>query len=327
MAKLFISHSSKDKVFARQLANDLKEFGHSVWLDEWEIRVGDCIVAKVEQGLGASDYVVLVLSANAVASGWVEKEWRTKYWEEISNRRAIVLPVLVEDCDIPLLLKTKKYADFRTNARAGLAQLVLAIEPVTMSNDSAITISPVIPKTDDIEDITRLLEKLHSGSIPLSAALAEALTLARRRSHAELASFCQSELIGYEGRPNPEPSWRLAQAYVSPTAQLNPQYIGFSGNAAAAFSAMEKDREHFAPKRIALLMGVPEIEGRPTVDPTKSLLSLTMAVSDFMEGSSVPDAPVFVYVRGDTFSSILTSIRIELTRRLLKLLPEPKETK
>jgi hypothetical protein len=38
MAKIFISHSSKDKEFVRQLKKDLEEFGHEIWLDEREIK-------------------------------------------------------------------------------------------------------------------------------------------------------------------------------------------------------------------------------------------------------------------------------------------------
>ena len=38
--------------------DDLRELGHEPWLDEWEIKVGDCIVTKIEEGMSNSDYVV-----------------------------------------------------------------------------------------------------------------------------------------------------------------------------------------------------------------------------------------------------------------------------
>lgn len=129
-AKIFISHSSKDKEFVRNLAEDLNALGHTPWLDEHSIRVGDCIVSKVEEGVTAADYVVVALSPNSVNSGWVEREWKTKYWDEVSARRTYVLPVLLADCEIPIFLKTKKYADFRKNYAVGLAQLSTAIDPL-----------------------------------------------------------------------------------------------------------------------------------------------------------------------------------------------------
>lgn len=41
--RIFISHSSADKTFAKLLATDLAEAGHKPWLDEWEIKVGSSI--------------------------------------------------------------------------------------------------------------------------------------------------------------------------------------------------------------------------------------------------------------------------------------------
>jgi len=129
MARIFISHTSADKDFVRQLAEDLKLLGHQPWLDEWEIRVGECIVSRIQQGLEDCDYTVIVLSPNAIQSGWVEKEWKASYWNEIQERRVVILPVMLKDCDVPALLKTKKYADFRTRYPLGLAQLTQAIPP------------------------------------------------------------------------------------------------------------------------------------------------------------------------------------------------------
>lgn len=82
MASIFLSHSSKDADVARQLANDLKQQGHKVWLDEWEIHVGECIPTKIEQGIGAAGFLIVLLSRHAVESAWVEREWKAAYWDE-----------------------------------------------------------------------------------------------------------------------------------------------------------------------------------------------------------------------------------------------------
>ena len=87
MAKIFLSHSSKDKQFVFQLGEDLKALGHEPWLDEWEIKVGECIPSKIDHAIGEADYVIIVLSPDAVKSGWVEREWQSKYWDEIEQNR------------------------------------------------------------------------------------------------------------------------------------------------------------------------------------------------------------------------------------------------
>lgn len=57
MAKIFLSHSSSDKPFVHKLAEDLRARDHAIWLDEWEIRVGECIPTRIEEGLQESKFV------------------------------------------------------------------------------------------------------------------------------------------------------------------------------------------------------------------------------------------------------------------------------
>lgn len=125
--KIFISHSSADKSFVRRLAIDLRESGFDPWFDEWEIRVGDPITQKIESGLVEADYLVLILSKKSVDSEWVQREWRGKFWDEVKERRTLVLPVLIDDCLLPALLRDKKYADFRTEYKTGLTDLLKAM--------------------------------------------------------------------------------------------------------------------------------------------------------------------------------------------------------
>ncbi|AKV04335.1 hypothetical protein AKJ09_10998 [Labilithrix luteola] len=60
-------------------------------------------------------------------SQWVEREWHDNYWDEMSTGKINVLPLLLEDCEIPRLLRTKKYADFRADYSHGLDQLLRAL--------------------------------------------------------------------------------------------------------------------------------------------------------------------------------------------------------
>lgn len=127
MPTVFLSHSSKDKKTARRLATDIKMSNITVWFDEWEIHVGHSITQKISRGLDDIDFVVVLLSKNSVESGWVQKEWAAKIGEEATSQSVVVLPVLLEECNIPSLLRDKKYADLRDNYEEGIRDLLDAI--------------------------------------------------------------------------------------------------------------------------------------------------------------------------------------------------------
>lgn len=104
----FISHSSKDKDFVRQLAADLVASGVQVWVDEQRIRVGDSIPERVAQGVAESDFFLIVVSDASVASPWVQKELSQALIHEIEKRRVRIMPVLLDKVDLPETIREKK---------------------------------------------------------------------------------------------------------------------------------------------------------------------------------------------------------------------------
>jgi tetratricopeptide (TPR) repeat protein len=119
MVGVFLSHSSKDKPFVRDLADALEVGGEiKVWLDEREIEYGQNIVLKIADGLDA-DFVLLILSPDSVDSKWVKEEWTDAYWDQVENQHVKVAGVLYRDCRIPRLLRNKKYFDLMTNQPEG----------------------------------------------------------------------------------------------------------------------------------------------------------------------------------------------------------------
>lgn len=115
MSSIFLSHNSKDKPFVRKLADDLRKKGHYVWVDEAEIKVGDSLIGKIEEGIENTEYLGVVISNNSNKSEWVNREVRTALNQEIHNKKVKVLPILIEDAEIPLFLIDKKYADFTSD--------------------------------------------------------------------------------------------------------------------------------------------------------------------------------------------------------------------
>lgn len=131
---IFISYSHKDKEFASKLAAHLARNNAHVWLDTWELNVGDSIVSKVQEAIQEASALLIVLSKSSVISEWCKKELNAGLMRELEEKRVVVLPILLEDCTIPTFLKEKMYADFRTNFDKGLQDVLDAISKVTNCN-------------------------------------------------------------------------------------------------------------------------------------------------------------------------------------------------
>ena len=107
MQKIFVSYSRKDIDFARKLAGDLEKAGYDVWWDISDLRGGDDWVRTIPTAIETSQFVLVVLSPNSVASEWVEKE----YTQALGLRKKII-PVMFESCNVPFALNTINYANF-----------------------------------------------------------------------------------------------------------------------------------------------------------------------------------------------------------------------
>ncbi|MDS4019359.1 MAG: toll/interleukin-1 receptor domain-containing protein [Candidatus Competibacter sp.] len=130
--RVFISHSHHDKPFVRKLVEDLRGANLHVWLDEQDLAVGDSIIARVSDGLKDSDYLVAVLSRSSMQSKWVQAELNAALSGQLSGKGTAVLPVLIEDVDLPPLLADRLYADFRVNYKHGLDALITAFRQEDM---------------------------------------------------------------------------------------------------------------------------------------------------------------------------------------------------
>jgi hypothetical protein len=117
LSNVFLSHSHADKPFARRLANELKAAGHGVWIDEAEIDIGDSLIEKIRDGIDQVDYVAAILSRASIDSAWVTRELDIASNREIEEKRVVVLPLLVEDVELPGFLKGKFYGDFTDEAQ------------------------------------------------------------------------------------------------------------------------------------------------------------------------------------------------------------------
>ena len=127
MANVFISHRKVDDEPAIKLSEKIRAAGHQVWLDEWEINLGDSIVEQVNVGLEGASYVVLCFSAEGM-SAWVNREWMSSLARQLSGHNIKVLPVLLTGGQLPAILADIKHADLVKDWSKGASELLRAIK-------------------------------------------------------------------------------------------------------------------------------------------------------------------------------------------------------
>jgi hypothetical protein len=110
----FLSHSSADKAFARQLHASLSAVRISCFLDEIDIKVGDSIPARVFDSIATTTHFLFVISASSIASQWAMEELAAAQMRQLDHPESVVLPVLLEGIEVPAQLRHLRYADFQS---------------------------------------------------------------------------------------------------------------------------------------------------------------------------------------------------------------------
>ncbi len=115
----FISYSREDSEFALRLAQDLKAAGAHVWLDQMDISPGVPWDNAIEDALNAAPQMLLVLSPSSSRSNNVRNE--ISFALEAGK---VIIPVLYQDCIVPLRLQRNQRIDFRADYARGLTLLL-----------------------------------------------------------------------------------------------------------------------------------------------------------------------------------------------------------
>jgi WD40 repeat protein len=133
---VFLSHSSKDKPIVRDIARRLKKDGIRVWLDEEQIKPGDNIPAKIEEGLEHSRVLLLVMSANAFGSDWAKLESYTFRFRDPLNKERRFIPLRLDDAPVKGSLAQFLYIEWFPPVRKHkYAKVLEACRPSGRSRD------------------------------------------------------------------------------------------------------------------------------------------------------------------------------------------------
>lgn len=95
--RAFISHSHRDKAFARRLARRLEIYGVPVWIDDNQFQAGDVLPGRLKAAISKSDVVLVVASEASATSKWVGLEMDYARRRGLFRRPKPIIPVLIDD--------------------------------------------------------------------------------------------------------------------------------------------------------------------------------------------------------------------------------------
>ena len=131
MTKIFLSYSRADESLAEHLYLNLCDHGLDVWFDKESLLPGQNWEEEIEKEIRKSDFVIFLLSAKSVGTrGFFQKELRLALdiLDTIPLGHVYLLPIRVDDCEIPPRLTTIHYVDLFPQWDRGLEKLYKSIE-------------------------------------------------------------------------------------------------------------------------------------------------------------------------------------------------------
>lgn len=93
----FISYSSKDEEFTKDLHSKLRDANITVWFAPEDLKIGDKIRDRINEQIRIYDKLLIVLSKNSVNSSWVKYEVETALNREIKENKTILFPIRLDD--------------------------------------------------------------------------------------------------------------------------------------------------------------------------------------------------------------------------------------
>lgn len=202
MADYFLSYARTDSEFALRLADDLRAAGVDLWIDQRDILPSQHWDRAIEAALRECAAVVVVLSPRSVASENVLDE----VGFAIDHDKDVV-PVLFEQCEVPIRMTRLQHIDFTGPYPAALERCVAVLSAARNG-----TKTPLPP-----EIVRRAERDLASYVGPIAAKLVE-VDVMQARDTADFHRLVASHFLDADRRT----------AFLKRAAVAIPPSVGFS---------------------------------------------------------------------------------------------------
>ena len=121
----------------------------------------------LDRTLEEADALVVVISENSFRSPWVQHEFSTIALQQISKRERRIIPIRIDQSEVPSYLADRMYLDLSHNFEAGLEQLSDALRIATPESIAAPPESVESAAAGRTTQLEKLREALRRGRLTL----------------------------------------------------------------------------------------------------------------------------------------------------------------
>lgn len=152
--KVFISYSHNDALLVTRFAQQLSLCGFDLWIDEKDIEIGGNYSTQIFTSIYSSDIYMVFLSKNSINSRWVNAEIDFALSRKIDSGKPIIVPVLLDDSEVPVSLTNIDFLDARFSINDAVAQFTNTFQSIGATNPSRVSIVNIgftLSDTTDVE--------------------------------------------------------------------------------------------------------------------------------------------------------------------------------
>ena len=149
MPTIFLSYTRPDAQAVDRIARDLRSQGVEPWLDRQDIVAGDEWLPQIETAISRAEFMLVFISQASLQSRWVKREYEAAFESQAKARGTRLIPVLLEQVQLPPFLSKIQHVDFSQSYFEGMQQLLRALEVV-----------PVGPRPNEILDAAKLAQQV-----------------------------------------------------------------------------------------------------------------------------------------------------------------------
>ena len=137
---VFLSYRSVSRTWVLHLYDVLHELGHTVFLDQYVLKIGDPLMKELQTALATSQAGILIWSNASSDSEWVAREYETL--ENLCNNKKgfQFVPIKLDSAELPLFVERRIFLDFSSYPEGPnggeLLRLLHAVVGVPLSEEA-----------------------------------------------------------------------------------------------------------------------------------------------------------------------------------------------